>query len=70
MITLMASSKLPARQWLLEELPQMEASRVLHCVQGAGDILFVPPMWSHAVLNLGESIGYAIELEWGNAELD
>ncbi len=42
----------------------------LTCVQRSGDMLFVPPMWSHAVLNLAESIGFATEIEWGVVSLD
>jgi hypothetical protein len=32
------------------------------CVQEAGDVLFVPSGWHHAVLNLQESVAIAIEL--------
>ena len=33
----------------------------LSTVQHSGDIVFVPEFWSHATLNLGESIGVAFE---------
>eukprot|EP00051_Salpingoeca_urceolata_P001289 m.39810 g.39810 ORF g.39810 m.39810 type:complete len:673 (-) comp11309_c0_seq2:4-2022(-) len=33
----------------------------LHCVQQAGELLYVPHLWGHGVLNLANSIGYAIE---------
>ena len=32
------------------------------CVQEAGDIVFVPSGWHHAVMNLQPSVGIAIEL--------
>ena len=33
----------------------------LECTQNAGDVLFVPPAWGHAVLNTEPSVGVAIE---------
>ena len=33
------------------------------CMQNAGDILYVPRLWGHAVLNVQESIGFAVEFE-------
>ena len=33
------------------------------CVQNAGDILIIPYMWSHSVVNLQESIGIAVQFE-------
>ena len=35
----------------------------LQCVQGAGDLLFVPNMWAHAVLNVEDVVATAIELD-------
>ena len=32
------------------------------CVQRAGDLLFVPTGWAHAVVNLAESVGVAVEV--------
>ena len=32
------------------------------CVQRAGDVLFVPNNWGHAVLNLETAVGVAAEL--------
>ena len=40
---------------------------VLQCEQQAGDVIFVPDGWAHAVLNQAESIGYASEFEFLNA---
>jgi oxalate decarboxylase/phosphoglucose isomerase-like protein (cupin superfamily) len=33
----------------------------MECVQEAGDVIFVPRHWGHAVLNLQTTIGYALE---------
>ncbi len=35
------------------------------CVQNAGDVLIVPYMWSHSVLNLKESVGVAVQFKLG-----
>jgi histone arginine demethylase JMJD6 len=32
------------------------------CTQRAGEVLFVPTGWSHAVLNVEDSIGVAVEV--------
>ena len=53
-----AYSAMPIRQWVDELYPSMQ---VLECTQRAGDILYVPKYWSHAVLNTRESIGIARE---------
>ena len=53
-----AYSAMPVRQWVDELYPSM---KVLECMQRAGDILYVPKYWSHAVLNTRESIGIARE---------
>ena len=41
---------------------------VLECEQLGGDVIFVPEMWGHAVINLEESIGYASEFVFGLSE--
>lgn len=38
------------------------------CVQHPGDVVFVPDMWSHAVINLRESIGVNSEFIYGTSE--
>ena len=38
------------------------ASNLSQCVQHAGDVMFVPCGWGHAVLNEAESVGVAVEL--------
>jgi hypothetical protein len=35
----------------------------LLCVQEAGDIVYLPRLWGHAVLNLAQSVGAAVEFE-------
>ncbi len=40
----------------------------LECVQYPGDLMFVPDMWGHAVINLKESIGLASEFVYGTSE--
>ena len=40
----------------------------LECVQYPGDLIFVPDMWGHAVVNLRESIGVAAEFIYGASE--
>jgi hypothetical protein len=36
-------------------------SRPLVCAQEAGDVIYVPAGWGHAVLNLAPSVGFAVE---------
>ncbi len=38
------------------------------CVQHPGDMVFVPGMWSHAVINLRESVGISSEFIYGISE--
>lgn len=37
------------------------ASHALECTQGAGDVMYVPRGWGHAVLNTRTSVGFALE---------
>lgn len=37
------------------------AARPLQCTQQAGDLMFVPHGWGHAILNVETSVGYALE---------
>ena len=34
-------------------------SRALECEQSAGDVLFLPRLWGHATINVGEVVGVA-----------
>lgn len=40
----------------------------LECVQYPGDMVFVPDMWGHAVINLREGVGVASEFVYGASE--
>ena len=35
----------------------------LECVQGPGELLYVPSGWAHATINLDECVGLAVEFE-------
>ena len=37
-------------------------TRPLVCTQVSGDAVYVPHMWSHAVVNVRTSIGFAVEM--------
>lgn len=57
----------PLLSFLTEVLPHFPKSRApLVVTQHAGDIIFVPSRWTHAVLNLQESIGVAEEFTWSS----
>eukprot|EP00043_Microstomoeca_roanoka_P018235 m.194015 g.194015 ORF g.194015 m.194015 type:complete len:169 (-) comp16787_c2_seq5:1448-1954(-) len=59
-------SKQHPREFVQDILPELKTrSAVLECIQESGDVLFVPEMWSHAVVNEAESIGLASEFIWG-----
>ena len=40
----------------------------LECVQYPGDMVFIPDMWGHGVINLRESMGVASEFVYGASE--
>ena len=40
----------------------------LECVQHPGDMVFIPDMWGHGVINLRESVGVASEFVYGASE--
>lgn len=48
----------PIWEWLENGYPQVKP---LEFMQEAGDIVYIPRHWSHAVLNLQESVGIAVE---------
>jgi hypothetical protein len=50
----------PIASWVQGGLAAAPAS-LQECTQDAGDIMFVPRGWSHAVLNLHTSVGIAVE---------
>jgi hypothetical protein len=50
------------QQWLAAELPMLkQQGRSLECIQEPGDVLYVPRHWGHGVVNLAESVGYAMQ---------
>mmetsp|Transcript_9673 Transcript_9673/g.31673 ORF Transcript_9673/g.31673 Transcript_9673/m.31673 type:complete len:165 (+) Transcript_9673:155-649(+) len=52
----------PALTWFREAYPALEERlRPLECVQEAGEAVFVPGGWGHAVLNLETSVGVAVQ---------
>lgn len=46
--------------------PETDAGIPLECTQREGDLIYLPPFWGHAILNLAESIGLAIEFDIGD----
>ena len=57
---------------MAEDLPKLRAlgdgggagrgsPEMIECVQGPGELMFVPDMWGHAVLNEEDSIAVAFE---------
>ena len=42
---------------------ELSNDRPCRMVQQAGEVLFVPRHWTHEVLNLGESVGFAVEID-------
>ena len=49
--------------WKTRNRPQ-----ALECVQHPGDMIVLPDMWGHAVINLRESVGLASEFIYGSSE--
>ena len=61
----------PILQWLSEDYPSARASAENsssfafgECQQEAGDIMYVPCEWGHAVLNLEDTVGMAVEFKY------
>jgi len=38
-----------------------EGTPMHECIQGSGDVLYIPRGWGHAVLNLNTSVGFVVE---------
>jgi len=58
-------SALPVFEWHRAggvEALRREGRTALECTQRAGDVLYVPDHWGHAVLNLQTSVGFATEV--------
>lgn len=54
--------------WKTSHMNAASLDHVLECVQHPGDMMFVPDMWGHSVINLRESIGMAAEFIHGQSE--
>lgn len=54
--------------WLWYNEVYAQRRDALECVQSAGDVLFVPDLWAHGVVNLMESVGFASEFIFGSSE--
>lgn len=57
-------SRTPIQEWIDKDYQSLaEESKPLECIQEAGDMVYVPLDWGHAVVNLEENtFGYALEL--------
>ena len=55
-----AGSSAAPLQWLAQQRPG--GATPLTCTQQSGQALFVPSGWLHAVLNLRDSVGVAVEV--------
>ncbi len=42
-----------------------EEDKPLECIQYAGEMVYIPEMWDHATINIGQSIGIAGQLQKG-----
>lgn len=59
-------SKEPVWEWWKETY--QKSPDALECIQYPGDLVFVPDMWGHAVINLREGVGVASEFIYGASE--
>lgn len=59
-------SKEPVWEWWQETY--RKSPDALECLQYPGDLMFVPDMWGHAVINLREGVGVASEFIYGASE--
>lgn len=57
-------SRTPIQEWIDGDYTRLsEGEKPLECIQEAGDVVYVPLDWGHAVVNLEENtFGYALEL--------
>ena len=46
--------------------PETEEGIPYECTQREGELIYLPPFWGHAILNLSEGIGMAIEFDVGD----
>jgi ankyrin repeat protein len=62
-----AYSTRPVLEWIERDYARLDPPPI-EFIQEAGDIVFVPNYWAHAVLNLLPSVGVAFEFTWGSNE--
>ena len=55
----------PVMHWYHTQYPKLidDGAAVLECVQNAGDVMYVPMEWGHAIINTRMSIGVATNFE-------
>jgi len=57
-------SRKPVSEWLAHDYPATPAGAPLfECTQHPGDIMYVPNLWSHAVVNLEDAVAVATEIK-------
>ena len=61
-------SKQHVWKWWRESYRLIAKPKAWECVQNPGDMIFIPDMWGHAIVNLQESIGVASEFTFGSSE--
>lgn len=61
-------SKQHVWDWWKDKEGGQEDDPPLECIQYPGDLMFVPDMWGHAVINIKESVGLASEFIYGASE--
>ena len=54
--------------WWRERYRDGKGARAWECIQYPGDLMVLPDMWGHAVINLQESVGVASEFVYGASE--
>ena len=57
-------SRKPVKEWVEQDVERYDETDLpLECTQRAGDIVYIPMDWGHAILNTKDNtFGYAIEV--------
>ena len=55
---------MPIARWVNEKLPALRESGngPIELIQRAGEMIFVPAQWAHAVLNVADVVGVSAQL--------
>eukprot|EP00163_Fabomonas_tropica_P028400 TRINITY_DN5766_c0_g1_i1.p1 TRINITY_DN5766_c0_g1~~TRINITY_DN5766_c0_g1_i1.p1 ORF type:complete len:437 (-),score=100.21 TRINITY_DN5766_c0_g1_i1:235-1545(-) len=57
---------MPHTQWFKEVYPILKPrDKPTECVQREGDLIYLPGMWAHATISIGETVGVAHQLSNG-----